>query len=129
MVPAGYVTSVRTEVRPEPRQEAIRNGDRDVKSQLPQPMPISLVFWAGPGDEPRSSSFHRHTRPRRTIEFLRRSSVRFRKSGAPRNSRSQRRVTPVRDTAHFPTFPITNTIVFIFRIVNESVHPVRAHCA
>jgi amidase len=53
VVPAGY-----TEIAYEPQYQLSADKKRyeavtgTVMSKLPHPMPISLAFWAGPGDEP-----------------------------------------------------------------------------
>jgi Asp-tRNA(Asn)/Glu-tRNA(Gln) amidotransferase A subunit family amidase len=52
-VPAGYVTHSYDPtyvLSPDKKRYVPVTGA--VKTQLPQPMPISLAFWAGPGDEP-----------------------------------------------------------------------------
>jgi amidase len=70
IVPAGYVTDVYEPtyvLSPDKKRYVAMTGT--VKSQLPQPMPISLAFWAGPGDEPAviklSSAYEAATRHRR----------------------------------------------------------------
>jgi amidase len=52
-VPAGYITHSYDPtyvLSPDKKRYVAVTGT--VKAQLPQPMPISLAFWAGPGDEP-----------------------------------------------------------------------------
>ena len=51
-VPAGYVTiGVRPEVRVEPDKKRYIAVTGNVESKLPHPMPISMMFWAGPGSD------------------------------------------------------------------------------
>ncbi len=53
IVPAGYVTDTyepQYALSPDKKRYVAMTGT--VKSRLPHPMPISLAFWAGPGDEP-----------------------------------------------------------------------------
>jgi Asp-tRNA(Asn)/Glu-tRNA(Gln) amidotransferase A subunit family amidase len=53
IVPAGYVSHTydpKYVLSADKKRYVAVTGD--VKSELPQPMPISLAFWAGPGDEP-----------------------------------------------------------------------------
>jgi Asp-tRNA(Asn)/Glu-tRNA(Gln) amidotransferase A subunit family amidase len=53
IVPAGYVTHTYDPtyvLSPDRKRYVAMTGT--VKSPLPQPMPISLAFWAGPGDDP-----------------------------------------------------------------------------
>jgi Asp-tRNA(Asn)/Glu-tRNA(Gln) amidotransferase A subunit family amidase len=53
IVPAGYVTVTydpQYVLSPDKKRYVAVTGA--VKAQLPHPMPISLAFWAGPGDEP-----------------------------------------------------------------------------
>ena len=48
----GTTRLLRTAIRFERRQDAYTEVTGTVKSMLPHPMPISLMFWAGPGNEP-----------------------------------------------------------------------------
>jgi Asp-tRNA(Asn)/Glu-tRNA(Gln) amidotransferase A subunit family amidase len=53
VVPAGYATSTydpKYVLSPDKKRYVSVSGT--MKSPLPHPMPISLAFWAGPGDEP-----------------------------------------------------------------------------
>lgn len=68
-VPAGHVTVTYDPVyvlSPDKKRYVAVTGT--VKSQLPHPMPISLAFWAGPGDDPAvikvSSAYEAATRHR-----------------------------------------------------------------
>jgi amidase len=53
IVPAGYISHTYdpTYVLSADKKRYLATTGT-VKTPLPQPMPISLAFWAGPGDEP-----------------------------------------------------------------------------
>ena len=53
-VPAGFTAGgVRADLCAERGQEGVRRDDRyRARAELQHPMPISLMIWAGPGDEP-----------------------------------------------------------------------------